>query len=403
MNPTPNIPLSPPRYSSASDMSQETRIHLSLHDAASTISMASSSAMEDAFSPEEMSTGENPPAYSLSPNHSVSQPFLTPMPRVARPRIFARYYHKPEGIVSEIFISQSDNNHILGLTILAADKTLKNVVKVQIFGRYSTMKSVLGPLSLCLSSDGSYSAFTMFRQSFGSKPHHESWNLPLLVKVSSDIGTTLHEINMGKGAIIDRANASLDRFFHARPMAFTPDNTILAVAARGPAIYLCSTQSLAVKTVLRNHADEISHLAFAQATGERMVSCSVDGVVRVTGTNSKLVGQIDLSAYKKGARAATAVAISHDGRQVVSVWGLRVVVWFPDFRSNNIIAYDLEKKRLPEAEAWPIALSPCSRLLACRTIEGIDVLDSGTGDVLLEIKQSIAVTAVAFTDRKSVV
>ncbi|POR37511.1 NADP-dependent alcohol dehydrogenase 6 [Tolypocladium paradoxum] len=142
------------------------------------------------------------------------------------------------------------------------------------------------------------------------------------------------------------------------------------------------------------HIDEVTHAAF---TPDRsLVTLSRDGTVRLTDSRTaRTLSRLEI----EGSTNPRALAVSPDGRSVVSLWGTTVHIWLP--QTSHLTSYDLRATR--RAEGWPLAVSPDGRWMACRTEAGFDVVDVASGRVAWERDEgedayaSGMVTAAAFS------
>lgn len=80
-------------------------------------------------------------------------------------------------------------------------------------------------------------------------------------------------------------------------------------------------------------------------------------------------------------------------RCVASIWGTRVHIWHPAV--NDLTSYDLNAARL--VEGWPLCISADCRYLACRTEDGFDIMELGSGTVLCSEACGAVVTAASFS------
>ncbi|KAJ2895440.1 ribosome assembly protein 4 [Zalerion maritima] len=359
---------------------------------------------------------ERPPAYTSSPDPSGPQPVIAPMPMISRPTRLADMKHPKLGEVFKIRYSPNPSQLLFITQVMDANGAWPFVrcLRIKTSSSHYFHPAREQALQFAISPDGNTCALAGSVSRDGSDYRTPDRKQLLEIKLfsltmqgvppqkaeaSSPVFRKVRKLNLGLSRALDSCDDADDRILPFRPMAFSADGKILAVGVRGHRILLCSTGAIAasktaVKKILWVHSAEVTNIVFSRERN-RMASCSIDGVVRVTGQDGGCAGRVDLSGYQKGARRAVDLAISPQGDRVVSVWGSRVVVWLPD--NGTVMAYDLWEKRLVDAEAWPLALSPDGRLLACRTAEGMDILDSNTSDVLLTIEQPEEVTAAAFS------
>ncbi|OLN80969.1 Vegetative incompatibility protein HET-E-1-like protein 25 [Colletotrichum chlorophyti] len=141
-----------------------------------------------------------------------------------------------------------------------------------------------------------------------------------------------------------------------------------------------------------------THVRF-MPNGMDIVTLSKDGTVRIsdarTGRTLRRM-EVDNVSTANGL-GACALAVSPDGKVVVSVWSRAIYLW--QHEEGNVSSWEMNKVR--SSEGWPLAVSRDCRLLACRTEEGMDISDLYSGQVLAEIKTATGieglVTSAAFS------
>lgn len=178
------------------------------------------------------------------------------------------------------------------------------------------------------------------------------------------------------------------------PVVWSRDGGALAAGEGRNRVGVWDVRSGARLGRVVGHVDEVTHAAF---TPDRMlVTLSRDGTVRLTDPRTaRTLSKLETG----GAHRPRALAVSPDGRSVVSLWGTTVHIWLP--QAGHLTSYDLRATR--RAEGWPLAVSPDGRWMACRTEEGFDVVDVASGRVAWEriegedLHASGMATAAAFS------
>lgn len=145
-----------------------------------------------------------------------------------------------------------------------------------------------------------------------------------------------------------------------------------------------------------SHIDEITHAAFTP--DDNLVTLSRDGTLRLSNPRtSKTISRLEIEG-SSNSNNPRALAVSQDGKTVVSVWGNTVHLWLP--QASHLTSYRLNTVR--RTEGWPLCFSPDGRYLACWTEEGFDIMDVVSGSILYERNGGALVTAGAFSADGSV-
>lgn len=159
-----------------------------------------------------------------------------------------------------------------------------------------------------------------------------------------------------------------------RAFCFSPDGSLLAVRGVRNRVELIDAASGTGRGVVRSHTDEVTHAAFA-AGGERLVTMSRDGTLRVTHVGSmRSVAKLEMESWRNPLH----LAVSPETGVVASIWGRTVTLW--DCDTGAMSSYNFETAR--GSEGWPLALSPDLRWVASRTDDGADVAELATGRVV---------------------
>ncbi|KAK4443703.1 guanine nucleotide-binding protein subunit beta-like protein [Podospora aff. communis PSN243] len=160
------------------------------------------------------------------------------------------------------------------------------------------------------------------------------------------------------------------------PLAIVPDGSYLAcTSARNPnrivILDIRNENKPTMSRVIQVHSSPLTHMAVTP-DGTALISASTDGSIRMTSLQS---GRTLRKAEVDSRVPASMMQLSMDGDLVVSVWGRQVYSW--RLNADTMSVYSLDKVR--ESEGWPLAISPDCQHLACRTEDGIDVIDVATG------------------------
>ncbi|KAK0633775.1 WD40-repeat-containing domain protein [Immersiella caudata] len=160
------------------------------------------------------------------------------------------------------------------------------------------------------------------------------------------------------------------------PLAIVPDGSYPAcTSARNPSriviLDIRNENKPTLGRVIQVHSSPLTHMAVTP-DGTALISASTDGSIRMTSLQS---GRTLRKAEVDSRVPASLMQLSMDGDLVVSVWGRQVCSW--RLNADTMSVYSLDKVR--ESEGWPLAISPDCRHLACRTEDGIDVIEVETG------------------------
>ncbi|KAK0655136.1 WD40-repeat-containing domain protein [Cercophora newfieldiana] len=160
------------------------------------------------------------------------------------------------------------------------------------------------------------------------------------------------------------------------PLACMPDGSHLAaIPIRTPSriaiLDLRNELRPVISRLVQVHSSLVTHLSVTP-DGTALVSASTDGSIRMTSLQS---GRTLRKAEVDTRVPASLVRLSMDGDLVVSVWGRQVYSW--RLNADTMSVFNLDTVR--QSEGWPLAISPDGQHLACRTEDGIDVIDAETG------------------------
>ncbi|RXG49248.1 hypothetical protein VDGE_09683 [Verticillium dahliae] len=180
----------------------------------------------------------------------------------------------------------------------------------------------------------------------------------------------------------------------ARPFAFSPSGALLAVRGVLGRVEVWDVAGGGKGVgVVRSHTEDVFEARFT-AEGDRLVTMSRDGTLRVTSTTTwRGTAKLEVAEWKN----PVFLAVSVTGSVVTSVWGRKVYLWDPD--TGALDNWSLDG---PGGEGWPLAASPDLRFLCCRTENGADVRDMATGRVLCRMGfgQGFASSAAFSLDSK---
>jgi len=160
------------------------------------------------------------------------------------------------------------------------------------------------------------------------------------------------------------------------PLAYTPDGSYLAsVSIRNSTriviLDLRNVLKPAMARTIAVHSSPLTHMAVTP-DGTALISASTDGSIRMTSLQS---GRTLRKAEVESRGPANMMQLSMNGDLVVSVWGRQVCLW--RLKPDTMSVYNLDTVR--QTEGWPLAISPDCQHLACRTEDGVDVIDVETG------------------------
>ncbi|KAK2616520.1 hypothetical protein QQS21_000563 [Conoideocrella luteorostrata] len=143
-----------------------------------------------------------------------------------------------------------------------------------------------------------------------------------------------------------------------------------------------------------SHIDEVIHTAFMP--DHKLVTLSRDGTIRITDPKTaKTVMKLEIEGT--GSTNPRLLAVSPNGRSIISLWGTTMHIWLPQV--NHLTSYNLNTTRT--AEGWPICISDDTRWMLCRTEDGFDIVDVASGTVVWERREeggvATMVTAASFS------
>ncbi|QPC74319.1 hypothetical protein HYE68_005071 [Fusarium pseudograminearum] len=173
------------------------------------------------------------------------------------------------------------------------------------------------------------------------------------------------------------------------PIAWSRDGRLVAVGEAKDRVGVYDVKSGTRVGMVLSHIDAITHAAFLPDSS--LVTISRDGTLRITNTTTyKTIRRLEMD----GSNNPRALAVSPDGRRIVSVWGTNVHIWVPS--ANDVTSYNLNAVR--SYEGWPLAISPDCRYMLCRTEDGFDIMDVATGSVVYEETTDVMVMSGAFAE-----
>ncbi|CVL07747.1 uncharacterized protein FPRN_05003 [Fusarium proliferatum] len=179
------------------------------------------------------------------------------------------------------------------------------------------------------------------------------------------------------------------------PIAWSRDGRLIAVGEARNRIGVWDVKhGVRVGKVL-SHIDAVTHAAFLP--DQSLVTISRDGTLRITNTKTcKTIRRLEID----GSNNPRALAVSLDGRRIVSVWGTSVHIWIPS--ANDLTSYNLNAVR--PSEGWPLAISPDCRYMLCRTEDGFDIMDVATGTIVYdEVTEEMVMSGAFDEDAKVLV
>ncbi|KAK7428608.1 hypothetical protein QQZ08_004869 [Neonectria magnoliae] len=185
------------------------------------------------------------------------------------------------------------------------------------------------------------------------------------------------------------------------PVAWSRDGRVLAVAEgkHQHRMGVWDVRSAARAGRVVGHIAAVTHAAFMP--DHSLVTASRDGTLRITDpATARTLRRLEMDASATTSANPRALAVSPDGRRIVSVWGTTVHVWLP--HTNDLTSYALNSVR--RTEGWPLCISPDCRYMACRTEDGFDVMDVASGAVVFTADEDVLITSGAFAaDGKTLV
>lgn len=184
------------------------------------------------------------------------------------------------------------------------------------------------------------------------------------------------------------------------PVVWSPDGISIAAGEGRGRMGVWDVRSGARIGRVVGHIDEVTHATFMP--DRKLVTLSRDGTVRITDPKTaKTISKLEIEGT--GSTNPRLLAVSPNGRSVVSVWGTTVHIWLPQV--NHLTSYNLNTTRT--TEGWPLAISSDGRWMLCRTEEGFDIIDVASGTTIWERRDatdvSAMVTAAAFSTDGDVV
>ncbi|KAF7542525.1 hypothetical protein G7Z17_g11491 [Cylindrodendrum hubeiense] len=179
------------------------------------------------------------------------------------------------------------------------------------------------------------------------------------------------------------------------PVAWSSDGRILAAGEGKERVGVWDVRTGTRIGRVMSHIDAITHAAFMPDNS--LVTVSRDGTLRITNpSTAETLRRLEI----ENSTNPRTLAVSRDGRRIVSVWGTTVHVWMP--HTNDLTSYNLNTVR--RNEGWPLCISPDCRYMACRTEDGFDIMEVASGGIVFARDEDVAVTAAAFAaDGKTLV
>ncbi|RGP75516.1 wd repeat-containing 67 [Fusarium sporotrichioides] len=173
------------------------------------------------------------------------------------------------------------------------------------------------------------------------------------------------------------------------PIAWSRDGRLVAVGEANDRVGVYDVKNGTRVGMVLSHIDAITHAAFLPDSS--LVTISRDGTLRITNTTTcKTIRRLEMD----GSNNPRALAVSPDGRRIVSIWGTYVHIWMPS--ANDLTSYNLNAVR--SYEGWPLAISPNCRYMLCRTEDGFDIMDVATGSVVYDETTEEMVMSGAFAE-----
>ncbi|KAH8738145.1 quinon protein alcohol dehydrogenase-like superfamily [Ilyonectria robusta] len=179
------------------------------------------------------------------------------------------------------------------------------------------------------------------------------------------------------------------------PIAWNGDGRILAAGEANNRMSIWDVRTGTRVGRVMSHIDAVTHAAFMPDNS--LVTISRDGTLRITNpTTAKTLRRLEI----ENSTNPRCLAVSADGRRIVSVWDTTVHVWLP--QTNDLTSYNLNSVR--RNEGWPLCISPDCRYMTCRTEDGFDIMDIASGEVVFARDEDVIVTSAAFAaDGKTLV
>ncbi|EXL61173.1 hypothetical protein FOCG_00372 [Fusarium oxysporum f. sp. radicis-lycopersici 26381] len=173
------------------------------------------------------------------------------------------------------------------------------------------------------------------------------------------------------------------------PIAWSRDGRLIAVGEARNRIGVWDVKNGVRVGKVLSHIDAVTHAAFLP--DQSLVTISRDGTLRITNTKTcKTIRRLEID----GSNNPRALAVSPDGRRIVSVWGTNVHIWIPS--ANDLTSYNLNAVRA--VEGWPLVISPNCRYMLCRTEDGFDIMDVATGTIMYDEATEEMVMSGAFDE-----
>ncbi|EHK15366.1 uncharacterized protein TRIVIDRAFT_38192 [Trichoderma virens Gv29-8] len=203
---------------------------------------------------------------------------------------------------------------------------------------------------------------------------------PRIATLSSTASLMVRDFSTGKTVL------ELKEVF--APIAWSPDGRAIAAAEPRHRIGLWDARTGTRIGRVPGHIDAVTHVAFAPDSA--LVTLSRDGTLRVTDPRtSKTLYKLEMETSKN----PRALAVSPDGKTIVSVWGSVVHIWMP--QHGQLTSYSLSSTR--PCEGWPLSISPDCRYIASWTEEGFDIMDVASGAVVCTQDGGPLVTSADFS------
>ncbi|KAL7792484.1 quinon protein alcohol dehydrogenase-like superfamily [Trichoderma ceciliae] len=178
------------------------------------------------------------------------------------------------------------------------------------------------------------------------------------------------------------------------PIAWSPDGRAVAAAEPRHRIGMWDSRTGTRIGRVPGHIRTVTHIAFTPDS--HLVTLSRDGTLRVTNPRTgKTLYKLEIESSSTNPRA---LAVSPDGKTVVSVWGTTVHIWMP--QHGQLSSYSLSSTR--SCEGWPLCISPNCRYIASWTEQGFDIMDVASGAVICSKDGGALVTSADFSTDGSV-